>query len=99
MRHDVGRFLHYFAIAPDAVTRQVGADVEVEAERRDPEITDIGHADDRTRLRIELTEPVKRRRQLLRQDREIALDITVGDARGGRGHAGPAGKASGDARR
>jgi hypothetical protein len=33
MRHDVGRLLHHLAVAPDAIARQVGADVEVDAER------------------------------------------------------------------
>ena len=39
---------------------------------------------------IELTEPVKRGRELFRQDREVALDEAVGDAGGGGGHAGSA---------
>ena len=85
VRHDVGRLLHHFAVAPDAIARQVGADVEIDAERGNAGIADIGHADDRARLWIELAEPVKRGRELLGQDREIALDETVGDAgRGGR---------------
>ena len=90
MRHDVGRLLDHLAVAPDAVARQVGADVEVDPERGNAGIAGIGHADDRTGLRIELAEPVKRRRELFRQDREIALDEAVGDAGGGRGHAGAA---------
>jgi hypothetical protein len=45
----------------------------------------IGHG-------IELAETVKRRRQFLRQDREIALNETVGDAGRGARHAGAAGE-------
>ena len=45
-----------------------------------------------TRFGIELAEPVKRGRELFRQDREIALDKTVGDAGGGGGHAGAVGE-------
>jgi hypothetical protein len=91
VRHDVGRLLHHLAVAPDAVARQVGADVEIDAERGNAGVADIGHADDRTRFGIELAEPVKRGRKLLGEDREIALDETVGDAgRGGR-HAAAAG--------
>ena len=82
MRHDVGRLLHHLAVAPDAIARHVGADIEVEAERGNAGIADVGHADDRARLRIELAEAVKRAGELLRQDREIALDKAVGDAGG-----------------
>ena len=91
VRHDVGRLLHHLAVAPDAIARQVGADVEIEAERGNAGIADIGHADDRARLRIELAEPVKRGRELLGQDHEIALDEAVGDAGGGASHAAAAG--------
>src|ERR1700694_5522359 len=35
---------------------------------------------------------MERSRKLLRQDREIALDKTIGDAGGGRGHAVAAGQ-------
>ncbi len=62
------------------------------AERGNAGIADVGHADDRARLRIELAEAVERGRELLRQDRQIALDEAVGDAGGGRGHAGAAGE-------
>ena len=83
MRHDVGRLVDHLAVAPDAIARHVGANVEIETERGNSGVADVGHADDRTRLGIELAETVKRRRKLLRQDREIALDKTVGDAGGG----------------
>jgi hypothetical protein len=99
MRHDVGRLLHHFAVAPDAIARQVGADVEIDAERRDPGIADIGHADDRARLGIELAEPVERGRELLGQDHKVALDKTVGDAGRSGGHAAAAGMPGRDARR
>ena len=92
MRHDVGRLVDHLAVAPDAVARQVGADVEIDPERGNARIADIGHADDRARFRIELAEAVERRREFFRQDREIALDETVGDAGGGGRHAGAAGE-------
>src|SRR5947209_7464466 len=97
MRHDVGRLLHHLAVAPDTVARQVGTHVEINAERWDAGIADIGHADDRARLWIELAKSVKRGRELLGKDREIALHETVGDARGARSHAGAAGMAGRDA--
>src|SRR3984957_2284155 len=90
MSHDVGRFLHHLAVAPDAVARHIGADIEIDPERGNAGIADVGHPYYRTWLRVELAEPVKRRRELLRQDRKIALDETVGDAGRGRGHAGAA---------
>jgi hypothetical protein len=88
MRHDIGRLLDHLAVAPNAITRQVGTDIEVDPERGNVGISDIGHADDGTRLWVELAKPVKRCRELLRQDRKIALHEAVGDAGGGRRHAG-----------
>ena len=92
MRHDIGRLLHHLAVTPDPVARHVGADIEIDPERGNAGVADVGHADDRTRFGIELAEPVKRRRELFRQDREIALDEAVGDAGRGRRHAGAAGQ-------
>src|SRR5450759_3342247 len=89
MRHDVGRLFHHLAVAPDAVARQVGADVQIDPERGDAGIADVGHADDGTGFRVELAKAVERGGQLLRQDGEIALYKTAGDAGRGRGHAGP----------
>jgi hypothetical protein len=60
MRHDVGRLFDEFAVAPDAVTRQVGANVKIDPKGRDFRIADLGDADDRARLRIELAEAMKR---------------------------------------
>src|ERR1700759_2822452 len=91
MRHDVGGLLDHLAIAPDAVARNVGADVEVDPEGGNPGIADIGHADNGTWFRIELAESMKRGRELLRQDRKIALDKTVGDAGRARNRTGPVG--------
>src|ERR1700694_2927648 len=90
MRHDVGRLLDHLAVAPDAVARQIGTDIEVDPKRGDARVSHIGHADDGTRFGIELTEAVKRSGELFRQDREIALDEAVGDARGARRHTGTA---------
>ena len=41
-RRDVGRLLDEHAVAPDAVARQVGADVEIGAERRQARIARLG---------------------------------------------------------
>ena len=80
-----------------AATGDVWMELEINAERWDAGIADIGHADDRARLWIELAKSVKRGRELLGKDREIALHETVGDARGARSHAGAAGMAGRDA--
>src|ERR1700692_4393339 len=89
MRHDVGGLLDTLAVAPDTVARNIGADVEVDPERGNTGVADVGHADNGTGFRIELAEPVKRCRELLRQDREIALDKAVRDPRRARGQPGP----------
>src|SRR5262249_62202228 len=90
MRRDVSRLLHHLAVAPDAIARHVGADVEIRPERWNAEIADIGNADNRARLWIELAEAMKGGSVFFRQDREIALHKAIGDAGGGRGHAPPA---------
>ena len=82
LRH-VGRLVHDLAVAPDAVARHVGADVEIGAERGDVRAADVGHADDRARFRIELAEAVKGAGVFRRQDRQIALDEAGRDAGGG----------------
>src|SRR5262249_28043640 len=51
---------------------------------------DVGHADDRAWFWIELAKAMEVGRLLLRQDREVALDVAVGDARRRHRHAGPA---------
>ena len=76
MRHDVDRLFDEFAVAPDAVTRQVGANVKIGPEERDTRIAGLGDADDRARLRIELAEAMKRGGELFRQNRDIALGMT-----------------------
>jgi hypothetical protein len=76
MRHDVGWFFDEFAITPDAVTRQVGANVKIDPEGRDFRIANLGDADDRARLRIELAKAMKRGGELFWQNRQIALDMT-----------------------
>src|SRR4051794_40003141 len=79
MREQIGRLLDHLTIAPDAIARHVGADVEISAKRRDVRITRIGHADDRARLGVELAEAVEGAGMLLRQDCQIALDETISD--------------------
>lgn len=90
---DVGGLLDELAVLPDAVARQVGADVEIETQRGDVRIADVGHPDQRARLGIGLTEAQEIRRKILRQDGKIALHIPRRDA-GCRGAqaAAPAGK-------
>src|SRR6266581_3584921 len=87
MRHDVGRLVHDLAVAPYPIARHIGADVEVEPKGGDARITDVGHADDRAWFRIELAEAMKCARELLGQDRKVALDIAVGNSGRRRGHA------------
>ena len=99
MRHDIGRLLHHLAIAPDAITRQVGADVEIDPERGNARVADIGHANHGTRFRVELAKSVKRCRKLLREDSEIALHISRRDAGGAGGRSGAAGVTGCDAGR
>ena len=41
MRHDVGRLFDEFAVAPDAVTRQIGANVKIDPEGRDTGFADL----------------------------------------------------------
>src|SRR3954451_15189758 len=90
MLPDIGRFFHHLAVAPDTVPRQIGTNVEIGPERRDARVSDVGHADHRARLRVELTKSMKRRRELFRQYRKIALNKTVGDASRAAGHSGAA---------
>jgi hypothetical protein len=89
VRHDIGRLVHDLAVAPDAIARHVGADVEVEPERGNAGVADFGHADDRARFGIELAEAMEGAGEFLRQDGEIALNEAVGDVRGGDGFPGP----------
>ena len=65
MRHNIGGFIDHLAVAPDPIARNVGADIEVDPERGNTGVTDLGHADDRAWLWIELAKPVKRGRKLL----------------------------------
>ncbi len=53
---DVGRLVDQRAVAPDAVARQVGADVEILGQVRDARIAGRADADQRARLRIALAE-------------------------------------------
>src|SRR6266436_1714351 len=92
MRHDIGRLLYRLAVAPDAITRQVGADVEIDPERGNLRVSDLGHANHGARFWVELAKSVKRCRELFGQDREIALYETVGDAGRSRCHTRAAGQ-------
>ena len=70
---DVARLVDERAVAPDAIARQVGADVEIVGQSRNARIARRRDADQRARLRIALAELQKILRQGLRQDREIGL--------------------------
>ena len=94
VRHDIGRLLDQLAVPPHAIARDVRANVQVDTERGNFRIADIRHADDRARLRIELTETMKRGGKFFRQNRKIALHVTGRHAGGRRGRAASAGTPS-----
>ena len=76
----IGGLLDELAVLPDAVARQVGADVEIETQRGDVRIADVGHPDQRARLGIGFTEAQEIRRKILRQDGKIPLHVPRRDA-------------------
>ena len=80
--HQVARLVDHRAVAPDPVARQVGADIEVLGQGRQPPIARRADADQRTRLWIELAEAQKILGQRARQDGEIGLHETRRQPRG-----------------
>src|SRR5262252_7096363 len=77
------------------VALQVGADVEIIGQGRQPKVAGRGGRKQRARLRIEVAEAQKMAGEILRQDREISLHVAGRDAGGLAGE--PAG-ASGEPR-
>lgn len=77
------RLIDRFAVAPDPIARQVRADVDLGAKRRDCRVARLRHGEQRTRLRIGLAEAQEILRIVMRQDREIALH-EAGRKAGGR---------------
>src|SRR5262249_35489103 len=69
--------------APEhAVARQVGADVKIISQGRQPKVAGRGGRQQRARLRIEVAEAQKMAGEILRQDREISLHVAGRDAGG-----------------
>ncbi len=83
----VGRFGDHLAIAPDAVERQVGTDVEVLAQRRESGRSGFGHRKHRAGLRVGLGEAEEIMRQVFWQDDQVGLHIARREARGRAGIA------------
>jgi hypothetical protein len=77
---DVGGLIDELAVLEHAITRHVGADVDV-AQIRQRGIARRAHADQRTRLGVALAECGELQRQLLGQDAQVALDVVGRDAR------------------
>ena len=80
-RTSVG-LVHQLAVPEHAIARDVGADVEIVGERRQPPVAGRGRREQRARFRIELAEPQEVGRQRRRQDREIALHVAGRQPRG-----------------
>ena len=76
MRADISRLVDDLATAEHAVTRQVGADIEILGQRGQARIAGCGGGQQRTGLRVELAEAQEIASDRIRQDREIALDVT-----------------------
>ena len=86
------------AVAPHAIAGNIGANVEIGAERRQMRIADFADADQRTGFRIGLAEAQEIVGVGGRQDDEIALHETRRDARRRAGHQPPpAGEPRGEA--
>jgi len=85
---DFGGLLDELAVIPDAIARQVGADVEIEPERGDLRIADVGDADQRAGFRIGLAEAEEIGGEIRRQGGEIALHVAGRDGCGSPAVAG-----------
>ena len=81
-RGHVGHFLAQRTVPPNSVQRHVVADVDVAAERRQGRIARLGHRQQRTGLRVALTEAEKIAGQTFRQDHQIALRVARRQAAG-----------------
>ena len=81
-RRNVGALIGLSAIAPDAITRDIGADVEVCAQSGQAGIARFGYGKQRTGFGVALAETQKVIGQLFRQDDNVCLDKIGCDAAG-----------------
>src|SRR5262249_57636368 len=79
---DGGRLVDRLAVLPRLVAAEVGADVEVLAERRQARVARRGCGEQRARLRVELAEAQEIAGQRARQDCQVALHVTGGEPGG-----------------
>src|SRR5215468_10742362 len=70
------------AVLEHAVARHVGADVEILCELRQPPVARLADRQHRAGFWIELAEPQEIRRQLARQNCQVALHVTRRETRG-----------------
>src|SRR5262245_38494193 len=80
MGADIGRLVDELAVPESPVARQVGADVEVVGERRQPKVAGRRGRQQRAGFGVEVAEPQEIARKVARQNGEIALHVTRGDA-------------------
>jgi hypothetical protein len=96
---DVSDLLDQFALAPDPVARDIGADVEIVAQAGQPGIARLGNGEQRAGLGIALAKAQEVVRQARRQNHNIALNEmrcgTAGMPRPAAGTNGQAGLQAG----
>jgi hypothetical protein len=96
---DFGWLLNQFTIAPDPVSRQISADVEIVPKRRQARVAGLGHGQHRAGFGVGLGKAQKIVGQRLGQDHEVGLHIAGGEPGGGAGQfaaaAAPPGAGSG----
>src|SRR5215468_9873879 len=80
MGADIGRLADELAVPENPVARQVGADVKVVGERRQPKVAGRRGRQQRAGFGVEVAEPQEIAREVARQNGEIALHVTRGDA-------------------
>src|SRR5271163_4810991 len=80
---DIQRLFDEFAAAPDTITRQIGAYVEILAQTRQARVARLGDCEHRTGFRICLSEPQEVVGERLRQNDEVGLDVTRRQSRRG----------------
>src|SRR5262249_20662510 len=70
---NVGRFVRQLSVAPHPIASEIGTDIEIGPERRQPRIAGLCDADERTWFWIGDAESQELVRPVARQDGEIAL--------------------------